>query len=406
MEKHILEKYIDLILDVGINLEKGQKVIISGEPVHWDFIGALAEKAYAKGASYVRVLADHPKLMRARVNYSAEEFLDHVPSYASHEIETYVKEGWSLVRIDGQETPDFFADVDSKKLSKIYSANSRQTEPFKKAMLGGPCAWTIVPMATELWAKKVFPGSANPKQDLEKTLIKILRLDQENPSESWREHGKKLNKFSDAMTSLNLEYLHFQAPGTDLKVYLIPESRFFAGFKKTSGGKSVLVNIPTEEVFTTPDYRRTEGRAEITRPVNVLGKNVEGAWFEFREGKVVDYGARKHKDALDGFFAVDEGAKFLGEIALVDSTSPIFQTGLLFDSILIDENAACHMALGSGFSFVVPGGSQKTSDELKTMGVNQSLVHIDFMISDEKMNISGHGRDGKKHELMKNGKFV
>ena len=260
----------------------------------------------------------------------------------------------------------------------------------------GRIPWCVAALPTPEWAAKVMQREASDEaaEALWQTMLPILRLDREDPKAAWRENSDLTERRGIDLTSGNFEIYHFKGPGTDLKVYSNPNHVWEGGDLMSDAGHVFIPNIPTEEVFTTPDWRRTSGRASVTRPVEVLGANVDKAWFEFEGGRVVDYGASEGKEKLDAYFEIDEQARYLGEVALVDSSSPIFQSGKVFHNILYDENAACHIALGSGYPTAVKGGVDMNAEEQSAAGINQSILHTDFMIGSEEVNVIGIAADG------------
>jgi aminopeptidase len=238
-------------------------------------------------------------------------------------------------------------------------------------------------------------------------LIPILRLDQPDPVSAWRRAGKELEERGEKLTGMELESLRFLDDGTDLVIGLNPGALWVGGPVVMADGRWTLPNIPTEEIFTTPDWRRTEGTVRCTRPVKVLETQVTGAWFRFREGRVVEAGAKTGADVLETFLSTDQGARFVGEVALVDDRSPISRSGLTFSSILLDENASCHFALGSGYPENLQNAGELTEDKaLKDAGCNVSLVHVDFMMASGETRVIGTDRQGQEKVLMEKGRFV
>ena len=239
-------------------------------------------------------------------------------------------------------------------------------------------------------------------------LIPILRLDHPDPAAFWVDHGDLLAARADKLNSLHLDALRFTGPGTDLTIGLMEGSIWHGGPDKTTTGRRFSPNIPTEEVFTSPDFRRTQGQVAFTCPVFVpsVGKIIENGWLRFEKGQVVEYGALAGKDVLDVYLGMDEGAKYLGEVALVDSSSPIFASKRTFYNILFDENAACHIALGSAYPGCLKGGSSMNEGQLKSAGANTSAVHTDFMIGGPEVQVTGLTRDGRSIPLIEEGLFT
>ncbi len=404
MEK-IYDKFADLLLKTGIGLQEGGKLVLTAEPVHWDFINRLEQRAYELGAAYVHTELYHPKGLINRCNYRKEEYIDYVPSFQKSIIDTYVEEEWSFIYFDGMEDPDILGKLNQDSFASYQKALLKITKPAKLARIKGKCPWCISALPTDNWAKKIFGDDAT-KEDLWKLLADIYRLDEEDPSAVWKEHSDKLMERSDFLNKNGVRKLHFIAEDTDLQITLSPLSRWKGGGDISQKGVFYLPNIPTEEVFTSPDYRLTEGRVKVTRPVKVLGDYVKGAWFEFKDGKVVDYGADKGRELLENFFKIDPKALYLGEVALVDVTSPIYQSEKIFHSILFDENATCHIALGSGFPMTYAESDNKSEEELNELGCNKAMLHTDFMIGSDKLSVTGFKDNGEEIKIIENGKFV
>ena len=406
--------YAELIVSM-VNIDQGRNLQIRGEPVHWDLMQEIAAAAYRRGARYVAARSVHPGLLKARIEHSADEYLDYVPSQLSAMNDIMISEEWAVVSIASREDPDFLANVDDERNARIGKATEQAMMPFRRALQADRFPWIVVANPTEGWARQVFgaaggtasagdaggdaggagtPATAAagdapaPLEILWQAMRPILRLDRPDPAAAWREHTERLKRRAAVLDELHVEWLHFEAPGTDLWVGIPEKAIWVGGPGKTPGGLEFLPNLPTEEVFTTPDYRRTTGRVAVTRPVTVMNKVVDGAWFEFSDGQVVDFGAERNADVIARFLEMDAGAAYAGEIALVDAGSPIFQSGQVFYNILFDENAACHIALGGAYPGCIEGGEKLTDEELPSIGANVSFVHTDFMIGSEQIHVT------------------
>jgi aminopeptidase len=416
-----ISAYAELIVAM-VNVEPGGKLEIRAEPVHWELINEIAAAAYRRGARFVRAQAVHPGLHRARIEHSAEEYLDYVPSQVTADNDIIMEEGWSLVAIKSPEDPDYFADVDVERNARIGKAMQQAGMPLRRALQADRFPWLVVAAPTEGWARKVLGGGATADggamadggatlgpgaalEELWQTMRPVLRLDRDDPVAAWREQSERLKRRGAVLDDLRVEWLHFEGPGTDLWVGIPERAIWVGGPATTPAGREFLPNMPTEEVFTTPDYRRTSGRVAVTRPVTVMEKVVDGAWFEFAEGKVVRYGARTNEDVLGRFLEMDAGAAYAGEIALVDSASPIFESGRVFYNILFDENAACHIALGGAYPGCIEGGDELSDEELPSIGANVSFVHTDFMIGSEQIQVTARTYDGRKVPIIRDGRF-
>ncbi len=408
MNEKIFRNWARLVLKTGVNLQNGENLIIRGEQIQWEAAMALEIEAYKMGAKNIVTDLEHPQSLKNRVMYQKECYLEELPSYTKVKIDTCVAEKWSTIFIGGLEYPHLYEDMDQKKNAIITKKTREISKKFSDARMAGSCAWTVTALPTPNWAAQVF--NKEPSDELTKKLwdiiIPIYRLDKDDPAAAWKNHSQSLHKRCKFLGDANLDHVHFTGPETDLKIYMSSKSKWMGGEWNMPGQKNFMPNIPTEEVFTTPDYRKTEGRVKVTRPVNVLGNQVYGAWFEFKNGEVVSYGAEDRKDMLDQFFNIDPKARRLGEVALVDVDSPIYKANQIFYSILFDENAACHIALGKGITMGVEGGDKMSESELASVGYNDSLLHTDFMIGSPEVSVTGFSTNGKRVEIIKAGKFV
>ncbi|MCK5073626.1 MAG: aminopeptidase [Bacteriovoracaceae bacterium] len=407
MDEKILRKYAELVINTGVNLQEGQCLSIKGEPIHWHFIDLLQEIAYKRGAKFVKSDIQSSCSRINKIKYQKDEYLGHVPPYVENEIDYTVKEKWAFIYLEGLEQPDCYESLDPQRNATVEKAWREKSKNLMSAAMNGVCHWTIAPIPTPGWGQKIFGGTPDEKNTkrLWDTLVPILRLNHEDPEKAWREHDRNLKKRIDVLEKMQLDHLKFTGPDTELFVYLTPLSRWCGGSFTSSEGHSFIPNIPTEEIFTTPDFRKTSGKVKVTKPVMVMGKHVEDAFFEFKDGKVVNFTAGKNLEILEKYFEIDPQAKYVGEIALVDMNSPISKTNKIFHSILLDENASCHLALGRGISSAVKGGDKMNEDELKKTGHNISLLHTDFMIGSPEINITGVKRDGQEVNIMENGYF-
>jgi aminopeptidase len=400
--------YARLLLEAGVNLERGQKLMVGAEPVHWPFLAALAEEAYALGAAFVEVDAPHPRVGRARVRNGEASDLTFVPGYQAARFNEMLDGTWARLALVGAEDPELMSDADPQRTATVQKAVRTAARPLMDACSNGTIPWCVAALPTAGWAAKIFGEEPTDalRQRLWEAMIPILRLDRPDPAQAWRDLAAASRRRCGTLDQCAIRRLHFEAEETDLTVHLLPASRWQGGSLEGPGGRRFLPNIPSEEVFTTPDFRHTTGRAKVTRPIEILGKPVEGAWFEFREGRVSDFGADEGKTQLDTWFGMDEHAGFLGEVALVDGASPIFQSGLIFHNLLYDENAACHIAFGNGYPFAVEGMEGSTEEEFRAAGINQSLLHTDFMIGTPALNVTGINGTGQETPILRNGAFV
>ena len=398
--------YAEIVLKKGINLRQGQNLLITCNAGNYDLARVLGERAYALGAGYVDIAVQDNFLTRARLAAQKGEALSYVPHYQITKGHQMLSEDWARIRIDSTEELDVLSDADPSRLGTLTKVGRQALKFVSKSLMNDEHSWCVITAPGPLWAKKVLGDQADT-EDLWKVLKPILRLDKEDPVAEWDRHTRTLIDRGETLNKMKLDRLRFVSSGTDLTIRLNRISLWKGGPAPLPDGSPFLPNIPTEEVFTTPDYSRTEGMVRVTKPLKVLETMVEGAWFRFLDGKVVEFRADKGHDVLEKFLNMDEGARYLGEVALVDESSPIAASGLLFGSILYDENASCHIALGGGYPTCLdlPAGV-KSDEELKKLGCNGSLVHTDFMIGSPELDVTGYDWDGKEYPVIRKGSFV
>lgn len=402
------KKYAELIVAKGVSLYEGQCLEITCGVFHYDFALTVAEAAYKKGAKLVEIKITSNKLARLRIDH-AKGALDFVPDYEKARVNEHLATDWAYLYIDNTEEVDELGGVDAEKLEKMVKAFRQARKSRMDALVLNKFTWCIVAAPGPKWAAKVLEcePSAEADEKLSFHLKKILRLDQADPVKAWEEHTQRVRDRGKLLTEMKLDKVIFKSGETNLEIGLVEGCEWSGGGDITMDGRRFSPNIPSEEVFTTPDYRRTEGKVVVTRPLKVMESMVEGAWFEFKGGKVVASGADKGADVLEKYLAIDEGASMLGEVALVDSESPIYQSNLLFSSILYDENASSHIALGNGYIACLPNfTSLLTEEQKREAGCNLSLVHTDFMIGADDMDVVGVDKAGKETMIIKQGKFA
>lgn len=409
MNEQFLKKYCELILKVGVNLYKGQCIAISCGTGNMEFGLKLSETAYELGAKYVELIAYSNRLKKSRVeNITDEKDLEYMPNFPVTRNFEMISGDWAYVRIDNLEEIDELKNIDAEKFGILSKKELEVNSAMSAAVSGAKIPWCIVASPGPLWAAKVMNAkpSENTSDKFNEMLIKVLRLDKNDPVAEWKSLGEKLIQRGKVLSELNLDKLIFTGPGTDLEIGLNKGTFWLGGPAKAVNGRSFLPNIPTEEVFITPDFRRTSGKVKVTKPVKVLENALTGIWFEFKDGKVIDFGSDNSRDILEKFLNTDDGARYLGEVALVDKSSEVHRSGHIFNSILYDENAACHIALGRGFPSCFKAKDDLTSPvEMKNHGCNYSLVHTDFMIGSDAINVAGFMQDGKRVEIIKDGEF-
>lgn len=406
MKKSQLKKYAKLVVKMGVNVRKGQEVVITAGLDQPDFVTLVAEEAYKAGASRVTVEWNHPPLAKLGVNSMSLETLSTIPEWQKAKMQHYVDKLPAQIHIMSQD-PDGLKGMDQAKGAQAQMKTFPIMKPYRDAM-ENKYQWTIVAVPGEGWAKKVFPDLPKKKamSALWDAILTSARIT-ENPIKAWKEHNADIQKRCEYLDALNLDYLHFESPeGTNFKVWMIPEARWLGGGETTLRGVFYNPNMPTEETFTTPIRGKAEGKVVASMPLSYKGELIEDFSVTFKDGKVSEVSAKRNQHLLEQMVKMDEGASMLGEVALVPFESPIRQSGVLFYNTLFDENAACHLALGRGFSNAIKNYEKYGKDEFVKLGVNESMIHVDFMIGTRELNITGFTRDGRKIPIFKHGSWA
>ena len=390
-----LERMARLTVEVGANVQPGQLVVIAGFVDNAPLIREIARAAYRAGARRVESEYMDRHLTRAAIELGPEESLDYSAPWLMTMLDTLANEKGAYIQVSGDPDPELLADLPGDRVGKARPRDWRAQ--WMRMVNEHAVNWTIVPAPTPAWARQVF---GEPDMDaLWDAIEKAVRLDQPDPVAAWREHVARLRRIADALTERRFEDLRYRGPGTDFTVGLLPSSRWDGADTTTSFGVGFVPNLPTEEVFTTPDRRRADGRLRSTRPLDMRGTIVRDLEFEFRDGRIVSVSASSGADVVRAELAVDEGASRLGEVSLVDGSSAVGQLGLTFYNTLFDENATSHVAYGAGFSFVVEDDADRAA------GLNDSAVHTDFMVGGPEVEISGKEPGGAWVSILRDNEF-
>lgn len=421
-----LEQYAQLLIRLGLNLQPGQSLVIKTEPVHRDFALLVAEAAYDAGARYVQIEYSDMRLQSIRIRKSSEEALEHLPGYFNEMARERRDDGWAALSLVGEEDPSLPTQLDPASLRILQTAEYRAMMPWRSSMMEMKQQWNVASLPTPAWAQKVFPDLA-AGEALDRfwdEICRIIRLDAEDPFAAWQAHLANLESARSTLQARQVRALHFYDPtpaadgkaSTDLTIGLTDHPNWAGGVgglgSPEAGGEGnaaappvFLPNIPTEELFTTPHRLRVDGWARTSRPSFPFRREVAEVTFRFEEGLVVEFSAGEGQEIYEQFFGV-EGTRYLGEVALVDVSSPIFQSGLVYYSTLFDENAACHVAFGQAYPIGLAGGAELSPDELKAAGVNKSDLHLDVMIGTPTLNVTGHLSDGTELAIMREGRYT
>lgn len=396
----MLADYARLTVRVGVNLQPGQRLAVGCLVEHAPLARAVAAEAYAAGASYVDVYYSDQRVRRSHIEHAADDVLGWSPPWLVKRLTDLGADGGALLGVTGNPEPELFADLDGGRIAR---ARMRELSEASLGLTDGLCNWSVVAYPNEGWARTVF-GEPDVER-LWRAVGKAVRLDEPDPVEAWREHVAKLQRRADALNERRFDALRYAGPGTDLRVGLLPESSWCAALEVSNRIEHVA-NMPTEEVFTAPDARLVDGTVRATYPLQLSGTIVRGLTVRFAGGRAVEVHADEGEDLMRAHVASDDGAARLGEIALVDRTSRVGQTGLVFCDTLFDENAASHIALGMAILQCVEGASALPPEERHARGINHSSLHTDFMIGSNELQIAGITKAGEEVPILRDGDWV
>ena len=407
MNKTRLKKYANLIARCGVNVQKGQEVVVNAGLDQPEFVKMVVEECYKAGAKKVSVEWSYQPLTKLNVRYCTEKVLGTVEKWQVEKLEHRAEILPCMIHLISED-PDGLAGINQKKMAKSMAARAKIIKPIRTKM-ENKYQWVIAAVPGKEWAKKVFPGekASVAVEKLWEAILSTSRVN-DDPIEAWRKHNEDLASRCKFMNALGIKELKYKsASGTDFRVGLLPNAIFMAGGEETLGSNIYYnPNIPSEELFTSPRKGDADGIVYSSRPLSYGGQLIDKFWIRFEGGKAVDVGAEKNEELLRELIGMDEGAAYLGECALVPYNSPIRESGLLFYNTLFDENAACHLALGRGFTNVIKGYENYTEKELHDMGINESFVHEDFMIGTEDMSIIAVCGDGREVKIFENGNWA
>lgn len=407
MTKRLLKKYAELIVKVGANVQKGQEVFVYGSADQYEFITLVVEEAYKAGAKQVDIQWSYQPITKLHYKKMSLKQLSKFPKWKEEKLKYQVENLPACIHILSDD-PDGLKGINFEKMAKSRQATFPKIKPYREAM-ENKYQWTIAAVPSPKWAKKVFPNDRTSVavSKLWDAIFTTCHLTPDNDAvDAWREHNRIFKERKEFLTAKHFDYLEYKSSnGTDFRVGLMPNSKWGGGSDTTLQGVSFNPNMPTEEVFTAPKKGVAEGRVVSTKPLSYNGVLIENFEFTFKDGKAVSWKAEKNGELLDKMLTMDEGASYLGEVALVPKESGVNKSGILFYETLFDENASCHLALGKGYSDTVEGFENMTEAELKECGLNDSMIHVDFMIGADDLSITGY-KDGVAFEIFKNGTWA
>lgn len=406
--KDMLEKYAELIVKQGVNLQSGQELVIDSSIESYELVRAITKWAYQIGAKDVIVHYTDEKIIRMRYENCSLEHFKNVPLYLSELRNQYALQNAAVIMITSSD-PEAMKGIDPDKISTWTTAFRKACSTFYDHLDSAINRWCIVGAPSVGWANKVFPDMSDKEavEALWNAIYKVTRCDQDNPVEAWDDHRHSFEKRVEILNQKKIKSLHFHNDlGTDLTIGMNEGYMFAGGGSYTTDGIYSFPNIPTEEIFTSPCKDQVNGVVYSSMPLNYNGHLIDEFSITFKDGRIVDYSALKGYDVLRSLIETDEGSHYLGEVALVPYDSPIRNMGILFYNTLFDENASCHLAIGKGFVECIQDGLKMSKEELFEKGINQSLIHVDFMIGTKDLSIVAKLEDGSEFVVFENGNYA
>ncbi|WP_172199972.1 aminopeptidase [Saccharibacillus qingshengii] len=402
-----LEQYAELVVKVGVNIQKGQVLHLQSPIEAAEFARLIVRKAYEAGAKYVEIDWEDEASTRLRYEYASEDTFDYYPTFKAEALEKLAEDGGAIMHIKVPD-PELYRGIDSSRVARATKAAAAARRGYQQYVRSNRLSWCLIKAPTRAWANKVF-GDLPEEQRVDAmwdTIFQMNRVGEGEAVENWHNHIETLKVMQDKLNHKRYKSLHYRAPGTDLKVELAPDHLWLGGGDTNEAGVYFVANMPTEEVYTMPNRTGVNGTVTSTLPLNLNGRLVEQLSLTFENGRVVDYEAKSGREHLESLLDTDEGAKYLGEVALVPHNSPISQLSRVFYNTGIDENASCHFALGSCYPVNMQGGTELSQNELLARGGNSSLTHVDFMVGSDKLDIDGERPDGTIEPVFRAGRWV
>jgi aminopeptidase len=389
MNNELLQRFADLAVQVGVNVQPGQGVVVSADLADAEIVRVVVERAYTAGAKWVEVLWADGKVRRSDLLHADHDALTADRPWALERLREWAEDGFASIAVVSPPDPKLSEGIDPARAAAV---RAQELTVAREAVMSGQRRWTVIAAPNSTWATQVY-GEPDTER-LWTAVARAMRLDEADPVLAWRERSAELAARCKVLDELRISELHYTGEGTDLTVGLLPDARWTGGSVVDPAGVVYLPNIPTEEVFTSPDRRRADGVVRLTKPVVIAGHLVEGLRLTFAAGRITEVTATSGADLVRAQLDVDPGARSLGEVALVDKESRVAETGVVFHNTLFDENAGCHVAWGQSFPFAVEGGPKLSPDERYALGLNNSTVHTDVVLGGEGLTVTATTPNG------------
>jgi aminopeptidase len=402
-----LDKYAELAVKAGVNIQKDQYLWISAPMGTESLVRKIVKQAYLAGAGEVHVQWYDEEIKRTHYELAPDHAFEKFPEWLAAAFDAVAEKGGAFLQVEADD-PDLLSGIQPERLLAFEKAKGTALEDFYEAIETDRISWSIIAMPSQKWADKVFSDLPESERvpALWNTIFKAVRINEEDPVEKWRSHIETLKEKAAQLNEKRFHKLHYSAPGTDLTIDLPKEHLWLTGSSTNAEGTIFIANMPTEEVYTVPLKTGVNGYVTSTKPLAYQGNVIDGFRLTFQDGKIIKAEAEAGQELLEKMIETDEGAKYLGEVALVPHKSPISDTGILFFNTLFDENASNHLAIGSSYPTCFEGGANLTEEERKSAGLNDSIVHEDFMIGSESMDIDGIHEDGTKEAIFRKGNWA
>jgi len=408
IQEEQLMKYAQLAVQVGVNVQPGQTLVVTAPLIAAPYVRLVVKQAYEAGAKYVHVDWHDDQVTRSRYELApADSFTEYPIMWRAKGWEQMASENAAFLSVIAAN-PDLLKGIDAERIKQANIAQGNAMQMFRKYTMSDKVSWSIVAVPSAAWADKVFPELKEEDriEALWEAIFRATRIDLEDPISAWREHTKTLDSKADRLNERRYRALHYKSPVTDLTIELPEKHIWVSAGSHNEQGTLFIANMPTEEVFTAPKRDGVNGTVTSTKPLSYAGNLIENIKVTFKDGRIVDFSADTGYDTLKGLIETDEGSSFLGEVALVPHESPISKTNLIFFNTLFDENASNHLAIGKGYAFCLDGGKSMSAEELEQNGLNDSLVHVDFMIGSADMDIDGILPDGSREPVFRQGNWA